>query len=116
MWYFYSFYITLFETGLPSGTPWSVQYNGQTYTTTTNTIILSAGVGTAIVNLNGINGYYINPISWSNFITKNQTVNVVFSPAPPNPGLIFNSWDALIVLLVIGLPLLGYVVIRVQRR
>ena len=110
------FNLTIVESGaLPSGTSWSIQYNGQIYTSTTNTIVLTVSTGTASFIVLGVNGYYDNPSAWSNFVTKNQTVNILFTVAPANPGLIFNSWDAFIVLLVIGLPLLGYIVIRVQR-
>ena len=108
------FTVSFVETGYTG--KWSLTYNSNTYSSTTNTIIIKVPEGVNIVFINGANGYYINPISWENSVYSNQTVSVVFTLAPPNPALIFNSWDALIVLLAIGLPLLGYIVIRTQRR
>lgn len=107
------FFVNFTESGY--NRTWSLSYNGQLYSSSTNIIQIKVPLGSNIVYINGINGYYINPMSWSDFVTHNETVSVAFTPAPPNPGLIFNSWDALAVLLVIGLPLLGYVVVRVRR-
>lgn len=108
--------VTFAESGLPSGSQWSLTMNNQVYSSTTNTIVLTVLPGTIYVSMIGIDGYYINPIAWNNFIARNQTVNVTFSPAPTNPGALFDTWDALILLLVVGVPLLSYIVIRTMRK
>ncbi|MEM4067721.1 MAG: hypothetical protein QXV17_12770, partial [Candidatus Micrarchaeaceae archaeon] len=52
--------VTFTESGLPSGTTWSVTLNGITESSTTNTISFLEPNGTYIYSIGGISGYRVN--------------------------------------------------------
>ncbi|MHB1439272.1 MAG: PEGA domain-containing protein [Cuniculiplasma sp.] len=52
--------VTFTETGLPSGTSWSVIFNGSTQSSTTNTISFTAANGTYIYTIGLISGYKVS--------------------------------------------------------
>ena len=73
--------VTFTETGLPSGTQWSVTLNGKTETSTTNTISFVEPNGTYSFTIASINGYSVSQSSGS--ITVNGTnisQNITFKP------------------------------------
>ena len=71
------------ESGLPSGTSWSVTLNGTMETLTTNTITFSLPNGTYAYTIGGISGYNISKSSGSLTINgKNATQSVTFSSVP----------------------------------
>ncbi len=55
--------IFVVESGLPSGTPWSVSYNGSPYSATTATISFSEPNGSYALTVTGIPGYHANAYS-----------------------------------------------------
>ena len=71
------------ESGLPSGTSWSVTLNGTMETLTTNTITFSLPNGTYAYTIGGISGYNISKSSGSLTINgKNATQSITFSSVP----------------------------------
>ncbi|MCL4421092.1 MAG: hypothetical protein M1477_05330 [Candidatus Thermoplasmatota archaeon] len=71
------------ESGLPSGTSWSVTLNGTMETLTTNTITFSLPNGTYSYTIGKISGYNISKSSGSLTINgKNATQSITFSSVP----------------------------------
>ena len=71
--------VTFSESGLPSGTSWSVMLNSQTMSSTTNTITFSEPNGTYAYTVGSVSGYAASPSSGS--VTVNgasQTVAITF--------------------------------------
>ena len=74
---------TFIETGLSSGTSWSVTLNGTTLSSTTNTITFSEPNGTYSYTIGKISGYNISKSSGSLTINgKNATQSITFSSVP----------------------------------
>jgi len=69
--------VTFTESGLPSGTQWSVTLNGTTKSSTTNTISFTEPNGTYSFSISSINGYSVSPSSGSitvNGASVNQAI------------------------------------------
>ena len=72
--------VTFSESGLPSGTTWSVTLNSQTMSSTTSTITFSEPNGTYAYTVGAVSGYTASPSSGS--VTVNggtQSVSIVFT-------------------------------------
>jgi len=72
--------VTFTESGLPSGTSWSVTFNGQTSSSTSTTVSFSAVDGTYSYTIGAVSGYTSSPSSGS--VTVNGAsagVNIAFS-------------------------------------
>ena len=78
------FYTVSFsETGLPSGTSWSVTFNGTTLSSTTNTITFTAASGTYSYSIGSLSGYTVSPSSGSTTVNgKNVSQGITFSASP----------------------------------
>jgi YVTN family beta-propeller protein len=77
--------VTFAESGLTPGTSWSVTFNGNTETSTTNSISFTEPNGTYSFSIASINGYSVSPSSGS--ITVNgANVNqaITFTAATPS--------------------------------
>jgi len=77
--------VTFTETGLPSGTSWSVTFNGTTESSSTNTITFSVPNGTYSYTIGSVSGYTASPSSGS--ITVNgANVNqaITFTSVTPS--------------------------------
>jgi len=77
--------VTFTESGLPTGTQWSVTLNGETETSTTNTISFTEPNGAYSFSISSINGYSVSPSSGS--ITVNgASVNqaITFTAVTPS--------------------------------
>ena len=75
-----SYPVTFTESGLPSGTSWSVTFNGQTSSSTSTTVSFSAVDGTYSYTIGAVSGYTSSPSSGS--VTVNGAsagVNIAFS-------------------------------------
>ena len=85
--------VTFSESGLPSGTNWSVTMNSQLLSSTTNSISFSEPNGSYTFSVGTISGYRVSPMSGS--VTINGTdsnVSVIFTPQPPSQySLIFSE-------------------------
>jgi len=75
--------LTFTETGLPSGTSWSVALSGETETSATPTIVFVEPNGSYVFYIPGVPGYSVN-VGWGP-VTVNgaaQAVDVTFLPVP----------------------------------
>jgi len=69
--------VTFTESGLPSGTSWSVTLNGNTESSTTNTITFSVPNGTYSYTIGSVSGYTVSPSSGNitvNGVSVNQAI------------------------------------------
>ncbi len=74
--------VTFSESGLPSGTTWSVTLNSQTLSSTTSTITFSEPNGTYSYTVGAVSGYTASPSSGT--VTVNgapPTVAITFTPS-----------------------------------
>ncbi len=82
---YFSYPVYFTESGLPSGTTWSVYTNGMNYTSGTSTISLSLPNGTYPYSTNPVSGYGVSSSSGS--ITVNGAASyqyITFSPTSSN--------------------------------
>lgn len=72
--------VTFKETGLPSGTSWSVTFNGSISATSTNSTSFTVSNGTYSYSIGSVSGYNISKSSGSVTVNgSNVTVNITFS-------------------------------------
>ncbi|MCI4352186.1 MAG: YncE family protein [Thermoplasmata archaeon] len=86
-----TYIVTFTETGLPSGTSWSVTVNGAPQNSTSYTITLAEPNGTYVYTIGSVSGYAVAPISGSVTVKGfDVTPSVMFSRVPlsPSPGLL----------------------------
>ena len=74
--------ITFTETGLPSGTSWKATMNGQTLTSTSNSVVFNEISGTYSYSIGSVSGYSVSPSSGSVSVGGSQTVSVTFTKIP----------------------------------
>ena len=75
--------VTFTESGLPSGTSWSVTLNGNTESSTTNTISFSEPNGTYSYVVASVTGYTASPSSGTITVNgANVNIAVTFTPVP----------------------------------
>ncbi|MHB8372201.1 MAG: hypothetical protein ACYDBI_05780 [Thermoplasmataceae archaeon] len=75
---------TFTESGLPSGTSWSMTFNGETSSSTTSTISFGTIEGTYSYSIQSLSGYTASPSTGSvNINGQSQNVNVNFKPTYP---------------------------------
>jgi len=116
--------ITFTESGLPSGTSWSVTLNGTTLSSKTNTIAFSLPNGTYSYTIGNISGYNISKSSGSLTISgKNVTQSVTFSsvpsttPPPKKPLASTSNTDLYIIIgAVAAVAVAGAVVAMMMRK
>jgi len=101
--------VTFAESGLPSGTSWSVTFNGKTETSNNNTISFTEPNGTYSFTISPINGYSVSPSSGSitvkgTNISQNITFTSVTTTTPPssNDYLIYIIIAVVVIAAAIG--------------
>ena len=73
--------VTFTETGLPSGTSWSVTLNGTSESSTSGTITFSLPNGTYSYTVSSVSGYSVSPSSGSITVSgKNFNQAITFTP------------------------------------
>ena len=73
--------VTFTETGLPSGTSWSVTLNGTSESSTTDTITFTEPNGTYPYTVSNVSGYSVSPLSGSITVSaKNFNQAITFTP------------------------------------
>jgi len=78
--------VTFTESGLPSGTTWSVTFNGTTESSTTDTITFSVPNGTYSYSIGSVSGYTISQLTGSVTINgDNAPLNITFSHTSSPP-------------------------------
>ncbi len=119
-----TYVVTFIETGLPSGTSWSVTFNGTTLSSTTNTISFTAANGTYSYSIGSISDYKVSPSSVSITVNgKNVSQSITFtssSPPPPSklssPSGISSTELYIIIGVVIAAAVIGMVSAEMRRR
>jgi YVTN family beta-propeller protein len=100
------FVVKFVETGLPTGTSWSVTFNGATQSSTTGTIMFTEPNGTYAFSIGGVAGYSANQTSGTVAVSGGlvtQTIGFSLTSSSPSrlTSLDFLVIAAVIVLLVI---------------
>ena len=93
-WVHVTYAVTFEETGLPSGTPWSVTFDGTLHTTQGTTLRVMAANGTGAYRIQGVPGYALSA----------YTGSVTVSGAPVNVPLTWTRVTYALQLLETGLP------------
>jgi len=76
--------VTFTESGLPSGTSWSVTLNGTTKSSTADTITFSVPNGTYSYSIGAVSGYTVSNSNGSVTVSgKNIPVSITFSSTSP---------------------------------
>lgn len=74
--------VTFFESGLPSGTSWSVTFNGAAESSTTNTIAFTEPNGTYTFSLSAPSGYTVSPSSGALVVQGKEMVQDIAFAVP----------------------------------
>lgn len=84
---YYTFPVKFTETGLPSGTAWTVSAGGFTNTSTTTSLTLDLVNGTYGFSIHKVTGYVASPPS-GHFPVAGQgvTISITFTPKPTSPS------------------------------
>ena len=109
--------VTFSESGLPSGTSWSVTLNGKTETSTTNTISFVEPNGTYSFSIASINGYSVSQSSGS--ITVNGTnisQNITFKPVTTTTSPSSNDYLIYIIIAIVVIAAAIGVVVAMGRK
>ncbi|HTS33107.1 MAG TPA: thermopsin family protease [Thermoplasmata archaeon] len=108
--------ITFTETGLPSGTSWSVTVNGEVYTESTATIQVSGGAGGYTYSVGAVSGYTATPGAGTvTLTTGDQSVPIAFASPSSTSSSGLSTTDWTIIGLVIGLVIGALVVALIMR-
>jgi hypothetical protein len=75
--------VTFTETGLTSGTSWSVTFSGTTHSSTTHSILFTIPNGTYSFSVGTVAGMQATPASGSLTVKGTTTEAIVFSKLPP---------------------------------
>jgi len=111
--------ITFTESGLPSGTSWSLMVNGQPYSSSTSSISVTGVVGSYTYAVESVSGYSATPTGGTVSLTSTgATVTIAFattgsSTSSGSSGLTSTEWA--IIGLIIGLVIGGLVVALLMR-
>lgn len=78
--------VTFTETGLKTGTQWSIVFNSIQYFSSNSTIQITIKNGTYQYSVDTVNGYVSNPSSGTVTVSgSNVNVSITFSPSTPPP-------------------------------
>ena len=111
-----SFTVTFKETGLASGTTWNITFNGQNYSSSTDTItITNVAQGTYSYTIGNVSGY-ASPGSSSISVNGNSVINVAFAKIPKAPGMSAAVVGYIIGGIIGGLIVGGVVVYAITRK
>ncbi|MHB1435089.1 MAG: ice-binding family protein [Thermoplasmata archaeon] len=118
--------VTFTESGLPSGTSWSVTMNGATVSSGTTSVGFSEGVGTYSYRVGVVSNFTANPSVGSVLVNGTPTgPGVAFSSvggpsSPPAPtagssGISSGDWALIIVGAVVAVAAVGTVIVVKKR-
>jgi YVTN family beta-propeller protein len=112
--------VTFTETGLPSGTTWSVTLNGQTESSTTSTIVFTGlSNGTYSYTVSSVSGYTLSPSSGSiNIHGSNTSKSITFAhnPSKKTPFKLSTIDIYAIIGAVVAIAAIGGAVMIIRRR
>ncbi|MGD0588856.1 MAG: YncE family protein [Thermoplasmata archaeon] len=116
-----AFSATFNETGLPSGTSWSVTLNNSTESSPTQTLAFTLKNGTYNYTVNPPSGYTVVPTNDSiKILGANRTISLVFTAIPKTPawsflGLSVTQWSLILAVVVVVAALAIFVLFRRRR-
>ena len=111
--------ITFTETGLPSGTSWSVTLNGVKESSTASTIVFSELNGTYTYTVNSVSGYTVSPSSGSITVNgKDMTQAITFTHNPvKKTSFVLSPFELYAIIgAVIAIAAIGGAAIVLRRR
>lgn len=111
--------VTFTETGLSSGTSWSVTLNGTTESSTASTIIFSEPNGTSSFTVKSVSGYAISPLSGNITVSGHNTAQTVTFTQNPSYTALFklSQFEILAIIgIVVAISAIGGVVMTIRRR
>ncbi|MGC8630214.1 MAG: hypothetical protein ACP5T1_04390, partial [Thermoplasmata archaeon] len=117
-----SFTVTFTESGLASGTSWSVTFNGVQQNSTTSTITFTGiSAGTYSYTIQNVSSY-VSPGAATITINGNSNVNVAFAKSPSTPSGISSflatgtgSILTVIIIIVLVIAIIGLIVAYVRK-
>ena len=101
--------VTFTETGLKSGTSWSVTFDGLTQNSTNSSIIFTAVNGSHTYKIGNVSGYTVSPTSGSPLINgKNVSIFIAFKS---NPASVLTTEEIYVVIgTIVGVLLISFIV------
>ena len=101
--------VTFTETGLKSGTSWSVTFDGLTQNSTNSSIIFTAVNGSHTYKIGNVSGYTVSPTSGSPLINgKNVSIFIAFKS---NPAFVLTTEEIYAVMgTIVGVLLISFIV------
>ena len=104
----YGITLTFIETGYTG--LWHVTVDGQTYSSSTNTIVAKVSPGQVVFNVWGVSGYTINPEVVTQTYTSAQTIKIAFTVQPPSFENVLISTPMVILYFVLAIMAMAGVV------
>ncbi len=117
--------VTFTETGLPTGTSWSVTLNGQTLSSTTSAITFQEANGSYAFTVGSVSGYTVGPSSGTikvNGAAVSQAITFTSSTSPgktnPTPGFLgLPGYDGYILIgVIVAAAAAGAVILLLRKR
>jgi hypothetical protein len=96
--------VTFSESGLPSGTSWSVTFNGVATTSTTDTITFQVANGSYAYSIGGVSGYTNTPSTGTQLVSgPGASLTVVYASTTTNLAGSAVFWGLLAAVIVLAL-------------
>ncbi|MHB8544696.1 MAG: ice-binding family protein [Leptospirales bacterium] len=113
------FNVTFTESGLSSGTSWTVTFNGSTSSSTTDAISFTAANGTYSYSIGSVSGYTLATSSGNitvngNNVSQNVTFTSSSNPTPAKSGI--SSTELYIIIGLASVAILGTIATIVMRK
>jgi hypothetical protein len=96
----YGIILTFIETGYKG--LWHITINGVSYSSSTNTIVVTVSPGQVIYNVWGVSGYTINPEMVTQTYTSAQTIKITFAVQPASFENVLISTPMIILYFVLA--------------
>ncbi len=101
-----SFTVTFTESGLSSGTTWSVTFNGVHHSSATSTIVITGvAAGTYSYTIQNVSGYTV-PGTSTITVNGNSSVNVMFTKTP-------SEWSTLLPWIIVIILVIAVIVVAI---
>jgi hypothetical protein len=112
--------ITFTESGLSSGTSWSVTLNGSTESSTTSTITFTELNGTYSYTVSNVSGYSVLPSSGSIKVSgSNVSVSITYNPTSPSktPSSGMSNIEIYVIIgAVVAIAVVGSAIALIRKR
>ena len=104
----YGIVLTFIESGYKG--LWHITINGNTYSSSTNTIVVTVSPGQTTFNVWGVSGYTINPEVSTQSYTSGQTIRITFTVQPASFENVLISTPMVILYFVLAIMTMAGVV------